>query len=103
LTAKRALESAGQAAKGHSDRARRADLARWGRLLTTTGHDTADEDTGLDVATDLAAVSLTDLNTDELVTAVAAAKKAWGDATVARMLSGCRSGRRRTRFVTTTA
>ncbi len=33
LTAKRALESAGQAAKGHSDRARRADLARWGRLL----------------------------------------------------------------------
>ncbi|MGI9092247.1 MAG: hypothetical protein ACR2FF_02115 [Mycobacteriales bacterium] len=55
------------------------------------------------MATDLAAVSLTDLNTDELVTAVAAAKKAWGDATVARMLSGCRSGRRRTRFVTTTA
>lgn len=33
LTAKRALELAGQAAKGHSDRARRADLARWGRLL----------------------------------------------------------------------
>ena len=90
LTAKRALESAGQAAKGHSDRARRADLARWGRLLTAAQHDTADEDAGLDVATDLAEVSLTDLNTDELVTAVAAAKKAWSDATVARMLSTMR-------------
>jgi hypothetical protein len=29
LTAKRALESAAQAEKGHSDRARRADLERW--------------------------------------------------------------------------
>ncbi len=90
LTAKRALESAGQAAKGHSDRARRADLARWGRLLTAAQHDPTDEEAGLDVATDLAAVSLTDLRTDELVTAVAAAKKAWSDATVARMLSTMR-------------
>jgi site-specific recombinase XerD len=90
LTAKRALESAGQAAKGHSDRARRADLARWGRLLTTVEHDSGRADTGLDVATDLAAVSLTDLDTDELVAAVAAAKKAWSDATVARMLSTMR-------------
>jgi len=89
LTAKRALESAGQVAKGHSDRARRADLARWGRLLTAA-HAADDEDAGLDVATDLAAVSLTDLNTDELVTAVAAAKRAWSDATVARMLSTMR-------------
>ncbi len=47
LTAKRALESAGQAAKGHSDRARRADLARWGRLLTTDHPNGVDEDTGL--------------------------------------------------------
>lgn len=42
------------------------------------------------MATDLAAVSLDDLMTDELVTAVAAAKEAWSDATVARMLSTMR-------------
>ena len=89
LTAKRALESAGQAAKGHSDRARRADLARWGRLLTAGSQD-PDEELGLDVATDLAGVGLGDLNTDALVGAVAAAKKAWSDATVARMLSTLR-------------
>jgi len=44
----------------------------------------------LDVATDLAAVTLSDLDTDQLVSAVAAAKKAWSDATVARMLSTMR-------------
>ncbi|MDQ6948334.1 MAG: hypothetical protein M3256_19245, partial [Actinomycetota bacterium] len=33
LTAKRALESAAQAEKGHSDRARRADLERWAVVL----------------------------------------------------------------------
>ncbi len=71
-------------------RSRRADLARWGRLLTAAQHDVAEEDTGLDVAADLAAVSLADLSTDELVTAIAAAKKAWSDATVARMLSTMR-------------
>ena len=36
LTAKRAMESSEQATKGHSDRARHADLARWGQLLTST-------------------------------------------------------------------
>ncbi len=44
----------------------------------------------MDVATDLAAVTLSDLDTDQLVSAVAAAKKAWSDATVARMLSTMR-------------
>ncbi len=90
LTAKRALESAGQAAKGHSDRARRADLARWGRLLAAPRNGATDEDTALDVTTDLAKVTLSDLDTDQLVTAVATAKKAWSDATVARMLSTMR-------------
>ncbi len=33
LTAKRALESAAQAEKGNSDRARRADLERWALVL----------------------------------------------------------------------
>lgn len=44
----------------------------------------------MDVAIDLAAVSLADLDTDKLVAAVAAAKTAWSDATVARMLSTMR-------------
>ena len=42
------------------------------------------------MAADLAAVTLSDLDTDQLVTAVAPAKKAWSDATVARILSTMR-------------
>ena len=45
LTAKRAVESAEQAEKGNSDRARRADLARWAIVIgEARGHSpTADE------------------------------------------------------------
>jgi hypothetical protein len=67
-----------------------AHLVRWSRLLTAAQHDAVDEESGLNVATDLAAVTLGALNTDELVIAVAVAKKAWSDATVARMLSTMR-------------
>jgi len=54
LIAKRAMESSEQATKGHSDRARRADLARWGQLLTPADHGRADAEARLDVASALA-------------------------------------------------
>jgi len=92
LTAKRAMESSEQANKGHSDRARNADLARWGQLLTSTSADHGPADAGarLDVESALAHLSLSDLSTDRLVDAVITAKRRWSEATVARMLSTLR-------------
>ncbi len=90
LTAKRAMESSEQATKGHSDRARHADLARWGQLLTAADHGRADVEARLDVASALAHLSLSDLSTDRLVDAVITAKRRWSEATVARMLSTLR-------------
>jgi len=90
LTAKRAMESSEQATKGHSDRARSADLARWGQLLTFADYGRADVEARLDVASALARLSLSDLNTDRLVDAVITAKRRWSEATVARMLSTLR-------------
>jgi site-specific recombinase XerD len=90
LIAKRAMESSEQATKGHSDRARNADLARWGQLLTSADHGRADVEARLDVASALARLSLSDLSTDRLVDAVITAKRRWSEATVARMLSTLR-------------
>jgi len=96
LTAKRAMESSEQATKGHSDRARHADLARWGQLLTSTSistsadHGPVDAGARLDVASALAHLSLSELSTDRLVDAVITAKRRWSEATVARMLSTLR-------------
>ena len=86
LTAKRAMESAAQAQKGNSDRARRGDLARWARLLAVACGRQADAD-----ATDCwEKLGLADLSSDNVVRAVAAAKASYAEATVARMLSHLR-------------
>ena len=85
LTAKRALESAAQAEKGHSDRARRADLERWAVVVG--------EARGRSPIGDrppIASLVLGDLSEDVLLAAMAAAKRRWSDATVARMLSTLR-------------
>jgi site-specific recombinase XerD len=85
LTAKRALESAAQAEKGNSDRARRADLERWALVVAEVR---GRSPTGDGPA--LAALALRDLSEEALVGAMAAAKRRWSDATVARMLSTLR-------------
>src|ERR1700738_3983290 len=69
LAAKRALESAAQAAKGNSDRARRADLERWALIL---GDD------------------LNGLTTERVIAAVGVAKARWSAPTVMRMMSTLR-------------
>ena len=85
LTAKRALESAAQAEKGNSDRARRADLERWALVVGEARGRSPNED-----GSALARLVLSDLSEEVLVGAVAAAKRRWSDATVARMLSTLR-------------
>ena len=85
LTAKRALESAEQAEKGNSDRARRADLKRWALVL---GEVRGRPPAGAEPL--FARLRLSDLSEDVLVGAMAAAKVRWSDATVARMLSTLR-------------
>ncbi|MDQ1492337.1 MAG: integrase/recombinase XerD [Actinomycetota bacterium] len=86
LAAKRALESAAQAEKGNSDRARRADLGRWALILTGNGRPDELEDP----EAALAELRLSDLHFEALIGAVGAAKARWSDATVARMLSTLR-------------
>ena len=83
--AKRALESAAQAEKGNSDRAREADLERWAIVVgEVRGRSPTDDQPAL------ATLSLSDLSDEVLVGAMAAAKGRWSDATVARMLSTLR-------------
>ena len=83
LAAKRALESTAQAAKGNSDRARRSDLERWALLMVgeVEGRLPRDGDPAV------SRLSIGDLSKQVLVAAMAAAKRRWSDATVARMLS----------------
>lgn len=85
LTAKRALESAAQGAKGNSDRARRSDLDRWALVIGEGhGHLPCDDQPLV------SALALSDLSEEALVSAMALAKRRWSDATVARMLSTLR-------------
>lgn len=85
LTAKRALESAAQAAKGNSDRARRSDLERWAVAIAE-----AEGRAPVDGQGPLSALSAGGLSEEVLVAAMAVAKGRWSDATVARMLSSLR-------------
>ena len=85
LTAKRALESAAQATKGNSDRARRSDLERWAMVIGEAQGRVPPEDQPL-----VSALTLSELSEEVLVGAMAAAKCRWSDATVARMLSTLR-------------
>ncbi|MDQ6838292.1 MAG: tyrosine-type recombinase/integrase [Actinomycetota bacterium] len=91
LAAKGAMASAAQVQKGHSDRARRGDLARWGRLLSAgKGIQGDDAVAKLDVVADLVLLSVHDLTTERITAAVAEAKQHWSEPTVQRMLSTLR-------------
>jgi integrase len=85
LGAKRALESASQAEKGNSDRARRGDLERWAILFDGSGAGGPG-----DGASALARLRPSQLQADALIGAIGEAKGRWSDATVARMLSTLR-------------
>lgn len=75
---------------GNSDRARRSDLARWGRALRTVRGDEVDGDVQLDVETDLADLGLQDLSSDRLLRALALLKQSYSPSTMQRQLSSMR-------------
>jgi integrase/recombinase XerC len=93
LMVKRLREDDRQALLGHSDRARRADLARWGRLISmVSGRETRPWEDGLDLELDLGSCSVDELNYDTLVRALSAARSgAFAPATLRRMLSTLRN------------
>jgi site-specific recombinase XerD len=92
LARKRLGESDDQVAKGNSDRARRQDLARWGRLLgLVSGRTDGDWPPHLDLATDLDGVRAADFADGELLgRALAAARTRYSSNSVHRMLSTLR-------------
>ena len=95
LAQKSAGESSVQARKGNSDRARRADLCRWGQVLKSPDANRTIVDRSrrlptLDLAVDLAGLTTADLDGVNLTAAVARARARWSDATVVRMTSTLR-------------
>lgn len=92
LEAKQVVASDRQLQKGHSDRARRGDLCRIGRLITIArGRAIVDWATPLDLDADLGACTLDDFTTEHLVRAITAARKShFSSATVRRVLSTLR-------------
>lgn len=72
-----------------SDRARRGDLARWGRYIATIrGQDISHRDNAqLDVAGDLGLITLPDLTADNLVRALGSLRLSFADSTCRRMIA----------------
>lgn len=75
---------------GNSDKARRSDLARWGRAIKTVQGDVVDEDALLDLDDDLAGLSVLDLSSDRLLRALDLLKRTYSPSTLQRQLSSMR-------------
>lgn len=76
---------------GNSDKARRTDLARWGRTFREiTGHSVADDDTVLDIETDMEGLNVSDLSSELVLRAIEAHKSAYSPASLARQVSTLR-------------
>ena len=75
---------------GNSDRARRQDLARWGRTLRiVTGHD-VDQTAQLDIETDLQAMTPQSLSIDNVIAALDRLRRSSKSSTLQRLCStGC--------------
>lgn len=83
---------------GNSDKARRSDLARWGRAIRTVMGELVDEDVQLDLEIDLAAIRTADLSADTMLRALDLLKRNYAASTVQRQLSTMRG---LCRFMTT--
>jgi len=55
---------------GNSDKARRTDLARWGRAIKTTRGEQVNEDPLMSLETDLDGLTANDLSSDSLLRAL---------------------------------
>lgn len=75
---------------GNSDRARRSDLARWGRAIRTARGEAVDDDVQLDLDVDLESLTVRDLSSDGLLRALDLLKREYSPATLQRQLSSMR-------------
>lgn len=75
---------------GNSDKARRSDLARWGRAIKTVQGELIDEDALLDLDDDLAGLTVLDLSSDRLLRALDLLKRTYSPSTLQRQLSSMR-------------
>ena len=76
---------------GNSDRARRQDLARWGRTLrSVTGHD-VDKTAQLDIETDLQGLTPQSLSIDNIIAALDRLRRSYKSSTLQRLCSTLRS------------
>lgn len=75
---------------GNSDKARRSDLARWGRVIKTVQGQPVDEDGLLDLDVDLGGLTVLDLSSDRLLRALDLLKRTYSPSTLQRQLSSMR-------------
>ena len=75
---------------GNSDKARRTDLARWGRAIRTSRGENVDEAGRLALDTDLAELTTRDLSSDGLLRALDLLKRSYSPSTLQRQLSSMR-------------
>ena len=75
---------------GNSDKARRSDLARWGRAIKETRGDEFDEHLQLDLEIDLGNLKVHDLSSDTLLRALDLLKRRYSPSTLQRQLSTVR-------------
>lgn len=75
---------------GNSDKARRTDLARWGRAIKTSRGEVVDEDQLHDLDDDLGGLTVRDLSSDTLLRALDLLKRSYSPSTLQRQLSSMR-------------
>jgi len=79
-----------RSASGNSDRARRSDLARWGRTIRTVRGQDVDESVQLELSVELRGFYASDLSVDTLLSAAEALKMTYKPATLQRLISHMR-------------
>lgn len=75
---------------GNSDKARRTDLAQWGRAIHASRGQDIDDQRQLDIALDLEGLVGADLSSDTLLRALSLLKRDYSPATLQRQLSSMR-------------
>jgi len=79
-----------RSSSGNSDRARRSDLARWGRTIDTVKGRNTEERKGLDIDVDLVGLAPSDLSVETMLSALEALKSAYRPSTLQRQVSNMR-------------
>jgi len=86
-----AKQVSSRSSTGNSDRARRGDLARWGRTISLVKGRGVDERGKLDLDIDLGDLTAVDLSVENVLTATEALKSSYKASTLQRLLSNMRA------------